>query len=161
MKYKKRIVIGIIILIILAVFALDKFVLTGKATNSNLQQVEIVPLTAEERQKVVQTVLSSKFIADVPNKNPIALQFYDQQGNERIWRDGFLIGENQLLSQGEPSIYLYLPSRYILQIDNDNLCDIIKKAKGNGELGFYSDYSKAILLIKYAGMLKHRDCFGF
>jgi len=159
MKYKKRIVIGIIILIVLGILIFNEFLFSGKT--KNIQEVEIVPLTAEERQKVVQTVLSSKFIADVPNKNPIALQFYDQQGNERIWRDGFLIGENQLLSQGEPSIYLYLPSRYILQIDNDNLCDVIKKAKGNGELGFYSDYSKAILLIKYAGMLKHRDCFGF
>jgi len=161
MILKKKIIIGAVILILAGIFIFNQLSLTGKTTNSNLQQVEITPLSAEERNKVVQTVLSSEFIKDVPNDNPIVIQFYDQQGNERVWRDGFLLGENQFLSQGEPTVYLYLPSRYIQQINNNNICSVVKEAKNNGELGFYSDYNKARLLIKYAGMLKHRGCFGF
>ena len=72
----------------------------------------------------------------------------------------FLIGNNQLLNEGEPAMYLYLHSKYISEINNNNLCSVIKKAKDNGDLGFYSEYNKASLMIKYAGMLKHRGCFG-
>ena len=90
------------ILILVIIFTFNQLGLTGNVINSEVQQVEIIPLTLEQREKVIQTILSSEFIKDVPNKNPIIIQFYDQQGSERIWRDGFLLGENQLLSQEEP-----------------------------------------------------------
>ena len=163
MKNKKRVkIIGgiqIIVIIFLLVFIFSKFSSTGKVVNNN--QVEIVPLSPEEKQKVIQTILSSEFIKDVPKKDPIALVFFDFANGQKIWQDGFLIGQNQLLSQGEPSIYLTLHSKYIYELNNNNLCEIIKKANNNGDLGFESEYNKARLLIKYSGMLKHRDCFGF
>ena len=161
METKKRIIIGIVILTLVTIFTFNQLGLTGKVTNSNVQQVEIIPLSNEERQKVIQTLIESEFISDVPKKNPIFLQFYSFDQGQRIWRDGFLIGKNELLSQGEPSVYLYLPSRYISQINKDNICERMKEAKNNGELGLYSDYSKARLLVKYVRMLKHRECFGF
>ena len=43
----------------------------------------------------------------------------------------------------------------------DNLCEVIQRANKNGDLGFESEYGKASLFIKYVGMLKLRDCFGF
>ena len=160
MKKKKRlIIIGVIVLIVLIAFIFYKFQPTGKITSN--QQVEIVPLSQAQIEKVASTLLTSEFIKDIPEKNPIALQFYDFHDGERIWQSGFLMGENELLTQGEPSVYLYLHSKYIEEIDNLNMCEVIKRANQNGDLGFYSEHNKAALLIKYANMLKHRGCFGF
>ncbi|MBU2616695.1 MAG: hypothetical protein KKB79_01800, partial [Nanoarchaeota archaeon] len=71
------------------------------------------------------------------------------------------IGRGQLLQEGEPSIYLSLDAKYIPYLQNYDICDVVKEANANGDLGFDSDYGKARLLLKYSGMMKYRDCFGF
>jgi len=130
---------------------------TGKVT-STTQQVQIVPLTQEQVNKVASTLLESEFIEDVPKKNPIALQFYDFKDGERFLQNGFLISENELLIQGEPTIYLYLHSKYISEMSGNNLCEVIRKANRNGDLDYYSDSNKASLLLKYSSLLKYKDC---
>jgi len=171
-KKKKKIIIGIsiAILILVGTIIIYQFASTGKIIGNEVssagktgtsQPVATVPFSQEERQKIAQTVLSSEFIKDIPEKNPIALIFFSFENNQRIWRDGFLIGKNQFLTEGEPTIRLTLHSKYIAEFNNDNLCEIIQKANKNGDLGFESEYGEARLLLKYAGMLKHRKCFGF
>jgi len=163
MKKKKRlIIIGVFSVLVLSFFLYDKFLSEAETTISIQQaQVEIVPLSQAQVEKIAQILLTSKFIEDVPKKNPVALQFYDFQNGKRVWRNSFLIGENQLLSEGQPSVYLFLDSKYISEMNSENLCEVIKRANKNGDLGFHSKYSKASLLIKYSGMLKHRGCLGF
>ncbi|MBR9701591.1 hypothetical protein GOV13_01580 [Candidatus Pacearchaeota archaeon] len=151
---KKRVIIITIILIIISVFLFNKFSTTGKSVTT--QQVEIVPLSSAEKAKVQQVLSTSEFVKDVPKKESISLRFYDFESNQRIWQDGFLIGTNQ-----EPAVNLILHSKYISELNNDNLCEVIKKANQDGDLGFQSEFSKPRLLLKYAGMLKHRKCFGF
>ena len=157
MEKRVFLVIAIIATILIGIFLFNKPTPTGTA----IQNVEIVPLSQEEREKVFQTVSSSEFIKDIPEKNPIALTFYSFEGEQRIWRDGFLINNQGFLTEGEPTVYLSLHSKYISELNEGNLCGVIRKAKENGDLGFQSGYGKARLLIKYAGMLKHRGCFGF
>jgi len=160
MKNKKRVItILIILLVVIFGIAYSKFQTTGKSIVS--QKVTIIPLSSAEIEKVATTILSSEFIKDVPKKYPIALRFFDFESGQKRWRDGFLIGKNQLLLEGEPAVYLSLHSKYISELNNANFCEIIKRANENRDLGFDSEYNKASLFIKYSGMLKHRECFGF
>lgn len=125
------------------------------------QPLRYVPLSLEEVQKATSTILSTEFIKDVPEKDPIVVIFYSFENGERVQRDGFLIGNNQLLTQGDPSAYILIHAKYISEFDGNNLCEIIQKSNKNGDLAFESDYGNARLLIKYSRMLKYRDCFGF
>jgi len=160
-KNKRLIIIGIFVLLVLSFFVYDKFLATGNVTETiQGAPVEIVPLSQAQVEKVASTLLESDFIKDVPKKNPISLQFYDFSQGQRIWQSGFLMADSQLLSEGKPTVQLILHSKYISEINAENLCEVIKKAKKNGDLGFYSESNKASLLIKYAGMLEHRNCFG-
>lgn len=152
MKYKKRLVI-ILILLIIGIGVFQKFHSTGKVVGT---QIEVVPLSTGEMQKVVQTLSSSDFVKDVPPESPISIRFFSFSGGERIWHDAVIIGENK-----EPIVYLTLDAKYISEFNQDNLCEVIKKANQNRDLGFYSEYSKATLLWKYKSMLQYRDCFGF
>ena len=157
------IIVGIILAIVI-IFSTNSSKTSGAATTNqggSVQEVKRLPLTVEEQQKVAQTILSTEFIKDVPENDPIALTFFSFEGGQRVWRDSFLIGRDQLLSEGTPSIHLTLHSKYIERFNGDNLCELVREANKNGDLGFETEHGKASLLIKYAGMLKHRDCFGF
>lgn len=123
--------------------------------------VGAVPLTEKEKTIVTNTIMSSVLATDMPEKYPISLQFFYFEGDQRIWQDTFIIGKGGVLKTGIPTIRLTLHSNYIQKMATDDLCSVIQKAKENGDLGFYSDYSKANLFWKYKGMLRHRGCFGF
>jgi hypothetical protein len=131
------------------------------STSGVSSQPTYIPLTSAEKEKVANTILSSEFVKAIPNDNPISLTFFKFQNGQRIWQDKFLIGKDQLLSSGTAGIKLTLHSKYIEQLNGNNLCEIIKQANKNRDLGFESSYSKITLLMKYAGLLKYRDCFGF
>jgi len=155
----KKILVGLIILIVVGIFLINKFYITGKSVES-LKTV-IVPLNSEQNMKVIDILNSSDFIKDMPKNGVISLRFFSFPEGERVWHDAFLIGKDKILSEGNPDIYLVLHSKYISEFNKNNLCEIIKSANKNGDLGFNSEYSKARLFFKYAGMLKHRACFGF
>jgi len=155
-KYLK--IILLLVLILLAIIFI-KPAITGKASEGT--PLRYVPLTQEEIQKAASTILSTEFIQDIPKKDPIALIFYSYEGNEMVQRDGFLIGKNELLSSGIPSLNIYAPAKYISKFNGKNLCEIVQLANNNGELIINSEYENARLLLKYSSLLKHRSCFGF
>ena len=161
MKVNKRFLIflAIFLIVILGINLLDKPRITDQSTDS--QQIQIYPLTQQEINIIAETILSSEFIGDLPKKGIIGLRFFDFKGGERIWQSGFLIGKNQFLSEGNPDIQLFLHSKYISQLNGKNLCGVIETARANGDLAIETTVSNAKLLLKYSGMLKHRDCFGF
>tara|TARA_Y100000310_G_C20635114_1_gene790747 strand:- start:1072 stop:1560 length:489 start_codon:yes stop_codon:yes gene_type:complete len=158
---KKWIIIGITLMLttLIFLFLFIQPATTGKTVATG--EYRYVPLSQAEIGIVTNTIISTEFISDIPEKDPVALTFFNFDGQGRFWQDGFLIGRDQLLSQGEPSIYLAMHSKYISQLNGNNLCEIIKEANKNGDLAMDSEYGNAKLLIKYAGMLKHRNCFGF
>ena len=157
---KKKIILVIIVLIIIAIFfIINKKTSTGKIVNT--PEIKIVPLVKNEREKIIQSALSSEFIKNIPEKYPVYLQIYSFENGQKIWRDGFLIGKNKFLSKGEPGISLTLNSKYISELNQTNLCEIVKKANNNGDLGYYSKYNQASLFIKYIGLLKYKKCLGF
>lgn len=137
---------------------------SGEGTPStNVQrQPSFEPLTPEEKSDVLGVIESTDFVEDIPEKYPISLQFFyfDEEG-QRIWQDKFLIGKGSVISSGTPDIKLTLHSKYLEGIESQDLCEVIKTANANRDLGFESESSEAKLLWNYKGMMSHRDCFGF
>ena len=159
MNSRKRAVttIIIIILVLATIFTINKFYPTGKNISQN---VEIVPLSSTQRNQVIQSVLGSDFIQDIPGKEIIAINFFSFANGQKIWHDGFLLEQGGFATRGEPSIYLSLHVKYISELNSANICEIIGRANQNRDLGFYSEFGKARLLLKFASMLKYRQCFG-
>ena len=161
-RKRTAIIIISIILFFIALLLIKKFYVTGKyVTGKSVnEQITIVPLSYSENGKVEGILESSQFIRDMPNKGIISLRFFKFENGERVWQSGFLMGKNAILNSGNPDIYLSLHSKYIPELNKDNLCEVIGKAKNNGDLGYYSDKNKASLMLKYAGMLKYAKCVG-
>ena len=123
--------------------------------------VIVTSLTADEVAKVKNAILSSTFIKDLPNNGIIALHFFNYQNGQRIELDTFLIGKDQILTEGTPDLTVLIHSKYIAELTPSNLCEIIPKANENGDLGVDTTLGEAKLLMKYSGIIKYRDCFGF
>ncbi|MEK6845047.1 MAG: hypothetical protein AABX44_02205, partial [Nanoarchaeota archaeon] len=150
-NHKKIILIfGIIFLTILGIIFFgnaDKQSSTSQHSSSSnvsgaTQQVKIVPLSQEQRQEVENALLSSEFIQNIPNDNPISLRFFYFEEGQRVWQDIFYIGRGELINSGKAGISLTLHSKYIEELDKDDLCNIIQRANQNRDLGFDSDYSQ-------------------
>jgi hypothetical protein len=158
-KRKKQVLVLAVVIILIILGAV---LLINKKPKSETitQEVEIIPLSPQERQVVANAVLSSEFVSDLPEKYPIAIFFFDFENGERRWRDGFLVGPSGLLSQGEPEVYIIIHAKYIPELASENLCEVMRRAYQEGDIGVESQASKVSLLLKYAGMLKHRDCLG-
>lgn len=172
---KKVLVTGVLVLLMIAgIFLFNRFNETGSVTQNGerwsvtqnvgigagAQNMEVVPLSPVERQVVVDAVLKTEFVKDIPEDEPVAIIFYDFETGERRLRDGFLINNKGFLSEGTPTVYVYLHSKYISELGQGDLCSVISQANKNGDLGTYSDYGNARLLLKYSGMLKHKSCLG-
>jgi hypothetical protein len=160
-KLKKGKIAFIIITAVIVITIL--YLMQPKESTTNLQEIEIQHLSEQEKNKVIQTITSTEFVEDIPKNNPIVLRFYKYENGETVWQDSFLIHSNfpyEPPSNKEPSIYIFLHSRYIEEINNDNLCEVIQKAKNNGEISFQSKHKNAVLLIKYAKLIKYKECLG-
>lgn len=158
-KHKKWLIAsGILVLLVVLLIVVPKL---GKSGVGGGGQVEIVPLSQEQINLVGYTVLSSEFIGDLPSKGAIGLQFYDFEGGERIWQNGFLIGKGGFLNSGTPDLVLIMHTKYISSLDGTNLCEVVQAAQANDDMWVESEESNAKLLLKYSGMIKHRNCFGF
>jgi len=118
-------------------------------------------ITSAQKTLISQTILASAFVKDLPSDGVIALRFYDFFLGERIWHDDILIGKTGILSSGTPDLVLIMHARYISQLNGGNLCEVIQAANAAGEMWTESQYSNTKLMLKYASMLKYRDCFGF
>jgi hypothetical protein len=136
---------------------------TGSGTGSPTQTyiIKKTSLTAEEISKVRNAILSSEFIGDLPKDGVISLRFFNFENGQRVWLNTFLIGKNQILTSGTPDIYLTLHYKYLAELTETNLCEIIQTANTKGDLGMETELSNTKLLFKYSGIIKYRDCFGF
>lgn len=155
--------LGIVILIAVCFFLFNsKESESVSVSNSTNSSAKVVPsLSKEQISTINETVLTSEFVKDLPENGIIALKFYDFSGEQRIWRKQILIGRNGFLNSGKPDMVLIMHSRYISELNETNLCDVISSAKGNGEMWVESEYSDAKLFLKYSSMMKYKDCLGF
>ena len=144
---KKIIIIAIIILVAVAGFVIyDSYSRKPVSPNGGGgggTPVRTEPLSDEDRAKVIEKILSSEFLDDIPEKYPISLRFFKFDEEGRIWQDYFLLGRGEIISSGTPGIRLTLHSKYIAELDNADLCTVIQTANKNRDLGFESEYSTA------------------
>ncbi|MCK5624920.1 hypothetical protein KAI04_03705 [Candidatus Pacearchaeota archaeon] len=159
---KKWWIIGIIIVLVVVILIVILKLVNSPATNQGSgEQIEIVPLSQEQINILGQNILSSEFIADLPKNGVIGLQFYDFVDGVRIWQSGFLIGQEGFLSSGTQDMTLVMHTKYIFDLNENDLCDVVQSSKANGDMWVESEISDAKLFLKYASMMKYRDCFGF
>lgn len=131
-----------------------------EGNSNNETQVETYYLSNEQINILNQTILSSAFVKDIPDKGIVALRFYDFIGEQRIWIKDTLICSEGFINEGTSDMTLIMHAKYISQLNGTNLCDVVKSAQTNGEMWVESEENNAKLFLKYSNMMKYKECLG-
>ena len=166
-KKKILIIIGVIVII------LGVLVINAKITGNSVFSMFS---GSEEKQinegKTVQMTVTKEnlglyfeqqeIVKDLPKDAVIGFAFYSFSNGERVWEEKYTIRKGSVVkkdySNENPDMIIYMHSR------NFNLfgdvCNAVKTANKNGDLGYDIKISKASLLWKYKKMMGYRECFG-
>ena len=155
----KKIILISIICVVLLVSSFIFFYTTEKPKTSS-KPIRVVPLEISEKNKVIEAVEKNSLVEDIPSSGIIAIRFYSFQGEERIWRDEFLISKQGIVREGDPDLNVYLHAKYIEELTPENLCEILGKANSEGDMSIQTNKNKILLAAKFTGLLKHRDCLA-
>lgn len=101
-------------------------------------------------------------IKDVPSRGKIGLKFYHNVGECKIFDKIYLLNDGNIEEKNvRTDIDIEINSKYVEEINEDNLCEIIKEARNNGDFNQDVKISKLKLMLIYSGMLQYKEClFG-
>src|SRR4030042_6516863 len=154
-KNRFFIYLGIAVLIAVAGVAVNNKTTLGSflgATNSiDAPTIDI------EYSNLPQVFSSSRMVNELPADANVVLRFYNFNSGEREWEKSYIIrkGEAKEEYNTDTDMIVFMHSKYLGPLNNNNFCLIIKEAQKNGDFGYESKVSDARLLWKYKSMIKY------
>jgi hypothetical protein len=124
----------------------------------------VAPVYRDVGYHNLEEFLSSKdFVQDVPNDFTIMLRLYNFNSGNREWEKDFIITRGDVREgySYDPDLTVNIHSKYLDEMNVNNFCSIMRKAKKNGDFDFHYTMGDASMAWKLKGMLKYKDCFGF
>lgn len=109
----------------------------------------------------ISNLLANEMISSIPKNGVLSLTTFNFNSGEREIEKTFIL-KKDLAYEGSESadIYINVHSKYVTQLNTNNLCDVLKRANANGDFGAWSELEDSSLVWKYKSMLKYRDCLG-
>jgi hypothetical protein len=109
----------------------------------------------------IPLLLENEMISEIPKNGVVSLNTFNFNTGVREVEKTFILKKDSVYESNEPAdIYVNFHSKYINQINSNNLCEILVKANENGDFGAWSELETTALMWKYKSMLKYRDCLG-
>ena len=157
---RTKIIIVFSILVVLIIFSV------AVLGNKNIQKNEVKSrsISGESISKIQLTsyLEEQDVVKALPKDAQISIKPYNFNTGERQWESEYKI-TGDVVQEGKnenPDVSVWIHSKYLTQLKENNFCDVIKQAKQNGDFAFDTNLSKTKLLWKYKSMLKYEKCFG-
>jgi hypothetical protein len=149
-----------IIVVLISIFAIGIIVNKAIVGNAIAKNVDL------DAYKDMRTVLAqNKIIQNLPENGVIYLRFYNFDSGKRQWERSYKVTKGNLKDiLTAPISYdslVIIHSKYVKEFTGTNFCEIVKKAKDNGDLGVDLKISKLSFMWKYRSVLnEYKNCFG-
>jgi hypothetical protein len=147
-------------LVLLAIFISSFIDLTPKKINSSNTTTPTIPINYSNFEK---EIAKNGMVKAIPENSEILLRFYNFSTRERVWENSYSLTTASVKKTDSSSadIVLSISSKYLSELTNKNLCQIIQKAKSNGDFGFETELSTTSLAWKFKSMFEYRSCLWF
>jgi len=101
---------------------------------------------------VVRQGYSNNLLDALPEGTLIALNVGEKE---------YIVTKSKIVlgSAEDADITISVPEKYSQYLNGD-ICELARKANGNGELGIEMHKSKTALAFKYRSLFQYRDCLG-
>ncbi len=177
MKHKIIMIVFIIFLTIGAVFAYQLLkpekIISVKKEIIETKTPLINPPISKDCSIVKDTYLKPDFsgiksslekealVSEFPKAGSLRLRFFHFTEGCRFWDKSFILKTNSV-EEGDfqTDIDIWVHSKYAPDLKTQGLCDVVQNAKSNGDFGQSTNLGKTRLTIRYASLLKYKDCFG-
>lgn len=99
-------------------------------------------------------------VQDLPKGETILLRFYNFNTGYREFEKSFILttGNAKEGFLDNPEITIVIHSKYLPEINSNNLCETISKAEANNDVGVYTDLGATKLILKFKSMMEYKDC---
>lgn len=131
----------------------------ASGTSSYLQSSSPTPITYSNLAYVLSR---NSMIQALPESSVILLKFYNFNSGERQWEKSYILTKGSVREgTANADLIILLHSKYLAELSENNLCNIIQKAKANGDFGTEMQLSTASFMWRYKSMMGYKSCFGF
>jgi len=133
-----------------------------KSTSSASKSSTSTKTTAPNYANLVKNLPKNPMIQDLPSGKSLYVRFFSFPKGERVWEKSYILTKDGMKegTLDNAEVTLIVHSKYVNQITSSNLCDVMKKANTNKDLGFESELGYASLAWKYSSLMKYKSCFS-
>ncbi|MCK5149837.1 hypothetical protein KAJ87_02835 [Candidatus Pacearchaeota archaeon] len=127
----------------------------------SISEKQIQPILTDY-STIKQDLLKSPLVKDLPKNAKILLRFYNFNTGQRQWEKSFTIEQNNIQEKhiNDEDIFIFVHSKYVDELKNSPLCDVLETADKNNDLGIELKISQVNLMWKYKNILKYKSCLG-
>ena len=127
-----------------------------------VQQVIYEPATQEDYQRLEDILPNNEIIQKLPGDAKINLVFFIVEAGEWVSEKNYIITTGDVVqgSADDADMNLFINSKYLSKLTENNFCTIIKGAKSNGDFASQLQISTTSLLWKYKSIMSYKDCLG-
>lgn len=138
---------------------------SGSGSDSStyrVQQFQFGIADEEDYVNFENIIENNEMIQSLPDSGVLLLSFYNFYTGERTWEKSYILtkGNAEEGSTDDYDIKMIMASKYLTVLNENNLCDVIKTAKANGDFASQTEKSTLSLGWKYKGMFEYKDCLG-
>ena len=121
-----------------------------------------VGLENADYSSLVENLLNSPIVGDLPDDARILLKFYNFDSGEREWESSYVIEKNniEIKEIDNEDIFIFVHSKYIDELNDNSLCEVLELANKNNDVGIETKLSEVALMWKYKNMLEYKNCLG-
>ena len=122
---------------------------TSSVSSTSTKQTTSSASSAPDYTKLMANLPKNQMIQDLPDGKSLYFQTFSFSSGQRVWEKSFVI-EKGTMKEGvvsNPEVTLTLHSKYVNQITSSNLCDVLRTANINKDLGFESSLDLSLIHI--------------
>jgi len=114
-------------------------------------------------ENLASYLATTSFAKAVPEDVQLSLEFYNFDSGSREIEKTFVIEKANVYEGNaeDPILTIFIASSYLDELNSQNLCSVMSKAKSNGDLGYEYTVSEVELAWKLKSLNDYKSCFGF
>jgi len=155
----------IVIFAVLFMLMITSVVILNNKQTSNINQNKVKGISgnAISKDDLASALEKENVMKDLPKDAKLNLRLYNFNSGIREWEKDYKITKGSVNDglYDNPDAMIIIHSKYFDNLKPDeSFCNVISKAKQNGDIGVEVYMSKALFFFKYREILKYEDCFN-
>ncbi|MBI2629608.1 hypothetical protein HYW76_00745 [Candidatus Pacearchaeota archaeon] len=107
-------------------------------------------------------IQNEQLLKDLPSEGSLKIMFFHFSAGCRRWDKTYTLTKNNIEEKNSNAdVDIIILSDYVSQIAPGNICEVIQDARENNDFAQTLNIGRSKFYVRYSGMMKYKECFGF